>query len=251
MFEDSLFSSQPQAASARRRWTTAASIGIQCAVAGVIIAVPLLSPETLHTTVTPPAAVLFMHHDPPPLPKPQPVRLAENASNAISTPARPTVELVHSTLPGRTSTAASDDGPAPLLAMNTGMGTGDALTSITGTGSGSGPRVSADSGGGGGRAGKPLTISSGVTAGLLIAPMKPVYPRIAIAAHIQGTIVLSAIIDKSGRITALQVVSGPEMLRPAALDAVRVARYRPFLLNGEPTEVQTTISVNFRMDGQA
>jgi protein TonB len=80
---------------------------------------------------------------------------------------------------------------------------------------------------------------------MLIAPIQPVYPRIAVAAGIQGTVVMEAVISKAGRIESLRVVSGPPMLQSAALDAVRAARYRPYLLNGEPTEVQTTISVNF------
>jgi protein TonB len=95
----------------------------------------------------------------------------------------------------------------------------------------------------------PLNVSSGVSKGMLLAPIQPVYPRIAIAAGIQGTVTVTAVIDKRGRITGLQVLSGPEMLRTAAVDAIRDARYRPFLLNGEPTDVITTIAVNFRMGG--
>ncbi len=86
-----------------------------------------------------------------------------------------------------------------------------------------------------------------MTAGLLLTPIQPVYPRIAVAAGIQGTVVMEAVISKTGRIESLHVVSGSPMLQTAALDAVRGARYRPYLLNGEPTEVQTTISVNFRL----
>ncbi|WP_089407839.1 energy transducer TonB [Granulicella rosea] len=253
MFEDSLFSSQPQPATSRKRWTTVASIGIQCAIAGAIIAVPMLNPETLHTAVTPPSAVFFMHREPPPPPKPVPVRLAESVTNSVSTTPQPMVERIHSALPSRPAAAAADDGPAPLIAMNSGMGNGSAITALTGTGTGTGVgvSVSAAPGGEAGRPGTPPRISSGVSKGMLITEIKPVYPTIARAARVQGTIMLSAVIDKTGRITGLQVVSGPEMLRGAALDAVRGARYRPFLLNGEPTEVLTTISVNFRMDGQA
>jgi protein TonB len=58
---------------------------------------------------------------------------------------------------------------------------------------------------------------------------------------------VTATIDRQGRITGLRVLSGPEMLRGAAVDAVKEARYEPFLLNGQPTEVTTTITVNFRM----
>jgi protein TonB len=79
--------------------------------------------------------------------------------------------------------------------------------------------------------------------------IQPIYPVIARAAHISGSVVVEAVISKAGTIESFHVVSGPEMLRAAALDAIRPARYRPFLLNGEPTEVQTTITVNFTMGG--
>jgi periplasmic protein TonB len=86
-------------------------------------------------------------------------------------------------------------------------------------------------------------------AGRLLAPITPVYPPIARAAHVQGTVVVTATIDKQGRIVGAQVLSGPDMLRNAAIDAIRVARYKPYLLNDEPTDVITTISVNFTMGG--
>jgi protein TonB len=93
----------------------------------------------------------------------------------------------------------------------------------------------------------PARVSSGVSEGMLLTPIQPVYPAIAKAAGVQGTVVLEATISTVGRIESLQVVSGPPMLRWAAQDAVRVARYRPYKLNGQPTEVQTTITVVFRL----
>jgi protein TonB len=96
-------------------------------------------------------------------------------------------------------------------------------------------------------ASKPLPVSSGVLAGNLIAPIHPEYPAIAKATHTEGTVVIDAIISRTGAIESAHVLSGPAMLQPAALAAVRQARYRPFLLNAQPTEVQTTITINFRM----
>jgi protein TonB len=84
---------------------------------------------------------------------------------------------------------------------------------------------------------------------MLIAPIRPVYPVIAKAAGVQGTVVVEAVISRQGTIERLHVVSGPAMLQNAALDAIREARYRPYRLNGEPTDVQTTITVIFRMGG--
>jgi protein TonB len=94
-----------------------------------------------------------------------------------------------------------------------------------------------------------LRVSKGVLLGMLIAPIRPVYPMIAKAAGVQGSVVVEAVISREGRIESLHVVSGPAMLQGAAMDAIREARYQPFRLNGEPTEVQTTITVNFRMGG--
>jgi protein TonB len=94
---------------------------------------------------------------------------------------------------------------------------------------------------------KALNVSSGVMAGRLLVPIQPVYPSIARAAHLSGIVVVEAIISKAGMIESLRVVSGSEMLRAAAIDAIRAARYQPFRLNGEPTEVQTTITVNFTL----
>lgn len=91
-------------------------------------------------------------------------------------------------------------------------------------------------------------MSAGVAAGQLIAPIRPVYPAIARETGTQGTVVVQATISKSGTIENPRVVSGPSLLVNAALDAVRQARYRPFLLNGQPVEVETTISVIFRMN---
>jgi protein TonB len=95
----------------------------------------------------------------------------------------------------------------------------------------------------------PTRVSGGVIAGNILVKTVPVYPQIAKAAHISGAVVLHAIISKSGTIDNLSVISGPEMLRASALDAVRNWKYKPYLLNGEPTEVDTQITVNFNFGG--
>jgi periplasmic protein TonB len=94
----------------------------------------------------------------------------------------------------------------------------------------------------------PVRVSSPVVAGLLIHRVVPVYPPIARATHMQGTVVLEAIISKRGTIENLHVVSGPPLLVQAALDAVSTWLYRPYLLNGEPVEVETTVNVNFTLE---
>jgi protein TonB len=76
---------------------------------------------------------------------------------------------------------------------------------------------------------------------------KPGYPPLALAARIQGTVLLQAIIGKDGSVQDLKVVSGHPLLISAALEAVRAWRYQPTLLNGEPVDVLTEISVNFTL----
>ena len=96
---------------------------------------------------------------------------------------------------------------------------------------------------------KKIAISSGVAQGNLLNKTMPVYPAIAKAARIQGTVVLAATISKTGTIEGLHVISGPQMLQQAAIDAVRTWRYRPYLLNGEPVEVETQVNVIFNLGG--
>jgi protein TonB len=96
---------------------------------------------------------------------------------------------------------------------------------------------------------KKLIISSGVMQGMLLQKTTPVYPPIAKAARVSGTVVLQATISKTGAIENLHVVSGPAMLQQSALDAVKSWRYRPYLLDGVPVEVETTVNVIFTLGG--
>jgi protein TonB len=95
---------------------------------------------------------------------------------------------------------------------------------------------------------KKVTILASVMEGYLIQKTLPIYPAIARVARITGTVVLLATISKTGRIENLHVVSGPSMLQSAALDAVKTWRYRPYLLNNVPVEVETRVDVTFTMD---
>ena len=94
---------------------------------------------------------------------------------------------------------------------------------------------------------RPVKVSEGVLQAQLVSRIEPRYPRLALETRQSGTVVLHAIISRDGHITALEVVSGSPFLVQAALDAVRQWRYRPTMLNGEPVEVDTTITVIFRL----
>jgi protein TonB len=85
--------------------------------------------------------------------------------------------------------------------------------------------------------------------GNLIYKPQPVYPPMARAARIQGAVILRAIISKAGTIENLQALSGHPLLIPAAIEAVKQWRYRPYVLNGEPVEVETQVTVNFILSG--
>jgi protein TonB len=240
MFEDSLVESRVGQVSSSRRWTTLASVGLQVAVAGVLMVLPLLHPEAVPFRVEAPKVVM------PLMPKP-PVPVVVERESAASSLSVATHEVMRSLIPTRLPgiRAAENDVP-PLAPFGGGMRMPDGLPNGIAVGGRNGPVVSVASARG---PVAPLHVSTGVLQGMLIAPIRPVYPAIAKAAGVQGTVVVEAVISRKGTIESLRVVSGPTMLQQAALDAIREARYQPFRLNGEATEVQTMITVNFRMGG--
>jgi protein TonB len=93
-----------------------------------------------------------------------------------------------------------------------------------------------------------IRVSTGISEGMLTRRVEPVYPIIAQRARVQGTVEMKALISKQGTIENLQLVSGHPLLVPAAMDAVKQWRYRPYVLNGEPLEVETMVIVNFHMN---
>jgi protein TonB len=95
---------------------------------------------------------------------------------------------------------------------------------------------------------KRVRVSQGVTTGLLLHKVEPTYPVIARTAKVQGTVVLNAVIDKEGDIRDIRLITGHPLLVTAAIEAVRQWHYRPYLLNGEPVEVETTVTVNFMIN---
>jgi len=92
-----------------------------------------------------------------------------------------------------------------------------------------------------------LNISQGVSQGLITKRVQPVYPKAALTMHIEGAVELTATISKAGVISAVKVLKGDPQLSRAAVDAVKQWKYKPYLLNGEPVEIQTQITVNFKL----
>jgi len=241
MFEGSLFESRGLVASKTQKWTALGSFALQCAMAAVLISIPMLRPQVLPLTVAAP------HISVPEIRQTQVVqqvtRAAVRAAAAMSVPANASVieQTRRFVFP---QSPLADDNPAPPLGP-TGLHMGDAnsLGTLVTIGSASpGPAIAVRP-----RDTRPTRVSTGVLNGMLLSPIVPVYPAIARAAHVEGSVVIEAVISKAGRIESLSVVSGPEMLRTAALDAVRQARYAPYKLNGDPVEVQTVITVVFRL----
>ncbi|MGO9084364.1 MAG: energy transducer TonB [Candidatus Sulfotelmatobacter sp.] len=96
-----------------------------------------------------------------------------------------------------------------------------------------------------------IRVSDDVMRGVLVRKVAPVYPPLARQAHLQGTVVLKVLINKSGDVSDIQLVSGHPMLAPAAMEAVKQWKYQPYLLNGDPVEVETNVQVIFKIADDA
>jgi TonB family protein len=95
--------------------------------------------------------------------------------------------------------------------------------------------------------GQRVRVSQGVSAGLIISKVPPIYPPEARTARIQGTVVMKAVINQTGDVVSLDLISGHPMLASAAMDAVKQWKYRPYMLNGNAVSVETQITVNFTL----
>ncbi len=228
--------------SARRGWTTFASFTMQALGLSLLLAIPLIWVQR-----------------PPRLQWLQP----------LTSPAALTPSATTSATPGHHATAAASDPhsepiTAPLSIPDHIVANDDAASvaaapdlSTTGVASDRGSRDRGTVGGFGDMlvaipphpaALKPLLVSHWAE-GNLIYRVQPIYPPLARQARIQGSVELRAIISKAGTIENLVVVGGHPMLVKSAIEAVRQWRYRPYLLNDDPIEVETEITVNFLLSG--
>jgi protein TonB len=237
MFEDSTFESNGRIRTRSRGWMAATFI-LNGAILVALVLIPLVYPEAL-----PRQALAFLLTTPPPPPAPVPPPLQQ-----------PNTPRFHGApeFDGATLTAPrlipkfppKDFGPeqAPIGML---PGSGDesdvpgGMPDVFNTHRSvavAHPDVKA-----------PMRVPSSVVEGMLIHKVVPTYPPIGIAVHQQGTVVLAATISKAGTIENLRAVSGPAILQQAAIDAVKRWAYRPYLLNGQPVEVETTINVIFSL----
>ena len=248
LFSDSLLEFGPQRK--RRALATTTAFVFNCVAVGVMLIMPLLFTQDL-----PKAQLLtFLVAPPPPPPPPPPAaEQMQRVVRQVQTDMLSTGQLrTPAKIPQKVQMIREEDVPPPITA--TGGVVGGVPGGIPGgqVGGVIGGIINATSS----VAAVPkfvpvvpqrVRISQGVTKGLLIQRIEPAYPTLARAARVQGQVVLSAIIDTNGQITNLQLVSGHPMLVPAALGAVRQWRYKPYLLNGQPVEVETTITVTFTL----
>jgi protein TonB len=254
LFEDSLLDSSV-APHKRRTWPTLLSFALQLFLIGLALLLPLWFTDGLPKQ----QLLTFLEAPPPPPPPPPPaastppavkvVKVTSNIANGrLRTPSR---------IPAKVQMVKEDDAPPPVA--TTGGVVGGVPGGIPGGQLGGviGGIISSSSS----LAAVPtlpkpvptvqrVRVSAGVSNGRLIYRVEPTYPPLAQQAHIQGAVVLVALIDRAGNVQSLQVVSGHPLLVRAAIDAVKQWRYQPLLVNGQPIEVETTVTVNFRVHSE-
>jgi len=233
MFEDATFHSRSILPSKTPQWMLF-TLAINLSLVATAIVVPLIHPQGL------PARLIQRElAAPPPALATQPQQhLSQPSATSTSTNSNPQLAPI---IPPK----GADDAPpptnigdlGPTYSVGTPGSTGPVSTSFPNNPP---PIVHA-------APPSKIIISGGVTEGLLLHRTPPAYPIIAKTAGVSGTVTLAATISKTGAIENLRVVSGNPMLRQAALDAVQNWRYRPYLLDDQPVEVETTINVVFSM----
>jgi protein TonB len=250
MFEDSLLESGGKNSRLHRRgpWATLLSFLLQAALVGVLVLIPLIYTEALPKQ----QLMGYLVAPPPPPPPPPPPAAApvvkvvkvqtEIENNQLKAP---------TAIPKKIQIIKEDEAPPSTGGVpggvvggvpggQSGGVVGGVLNSIMSAAPTSAPKIATP---------KRITVSQGVTQGLLVRKVAPAYPPLAKQARIQGSVVLQAVIGKDGTIQNLRAVSGHPMLIPSALDAVRQWKYKPYFLNGEPVEVDTQVTVNFTLAG--
>jgi periplasmic protein TonB len=244
MFEDSLIESGGKLRT-KRGLTTSISFVFEAIIVGIMVLIPLLFTEALPKT----QLMTFLVAPPPPPPPPPPpaatpVRVVKQVQTDIingelRTPTK---------IPKKVEMIKEDEAPPPVMAGVVGGvpggvpggSMGGVIGGIISNAPVAVPKVATP---------QRVRVSQGVTQGLRIRYVQPQYPPLAKQARIQGTVVLQAEISKAGDIENLHLISGHPMLAPAAIEAVKQWRYKPYYLNGEPVEVETQITVNFSLSG--
>ena len=214
-------------------WTVALSATVQVVIVLVLILVPLIYTEALDPRL---AAMSLVAPLPPAQPS-SPTAVVK----AVKARIVPLSKLVAPTFISKTISFKQD---APIIYSNNDVDALDTqdsnLIDILGNATPPLPKPAPP---------QRIRIGGNVEAGARVNSVTPKYPTIAIITRTSGTVVLHALIAKDGTIEQLEYVSGPPMLVESAMDAVKQWRYKPYLLNGDPVEVETTINVDFTLGG--
>jgi len=244
MFEDSLIESGGRLKT-KRGWTSIVSFAIQMGIIGVMVLIPLIFTEAL-----PKGQMMFLLvAPPPPPPPPPPAAAAVQHVKVIQTDIVNGELRTPTKIPKQIKMIQEDEAP-PAMATTGVVGgvpggiPGGSMGGVIGSVLSSTPTVAPHI-----ATPQRVRVSSGVSSGLLIRKVNPTYPPLARQARIQGVVILQAQISKDGSIENLQLISGHPMLAPAAIEAVKQWKYKPYLLNGEPVEVDTQVQVNFTLAG--
>src|SRR5450755_5066373 len=244
MFEDSLVESGGRIRT-RQGATTALSFVLEILLLGVLVLLPLIFTDALPRQ----QLMTFLVAPPPPPPPPPPPAAAPIIVKKIQSELDNGQLRTPTAIPKKIQMIKEDEtppstGPAGVVGGVPGGVPGGSMGGVLGSVMSGMPTAVP-------KAATPqrVRVSQGVSQGLLIHKVQPQYPPLARQARIQGAVVLQALIGKDGTIQNLHVVSGHPMLTGAALDAVKAWRYKPYFLNGEPVEVETTINVNFTLAG--
>ena len=245
MFEDSLIESGGKLKT-KRGWTSIVSFLLQFMIIGVMVLIPLIFTEALPKTVT----LGFLVAPPPPPPPPPPAAAPVKVVKVIQTDIVNGQLRTPTKIPKKIEMIKEEEAPPPVMASAGVVGgvpggvpggsMGGVIGSVLSSTPVAVPKIATP---------QRVRVSAGVTQGLLVKRVQPNYPPLARQARIQGSVVLQAQISKTGDIENLQLISGHPMLAPAAIEAVKQWKYRPYLLNGEPVEVETQVQVNFTLAG--
>jgi len=244
MFEDSLIESGNKLKT-KRLSTTILSFFGQFALIGVLILIPLIYTDALPKQ----QLMTFLVAPPPPPPPPPPpaaapVKVVKMVSEVVNGQLRAPTKIPEKVQMIKEEEAPPDLGaggvPGGVPGGIPGGSAGGVIGGILSSQPVAVPKVATP---------QRVRVSSGVSTGLLIKKVTPNYPPLARQARIQGSVVLQAEISKEGTIQNLQLISGHAMLAPAAIEAVKQWRYKPYLLNGEPVAVETQVVVNFSLSG--
>jgi len=245
MFEDSLLESSGRLRT-KRKWTTVLSLALQCLLIGVMILVPLIYTEALPRQQL---MTFLVAPPPPPPPPPPPAAMPVRVVKVVQTDILNGQLRTPTKIPEKVAMIKEEAAPPPMTTAGViggvpggvpGGSLGGVMGGIIGGTPVAVPKQAIPN---------RVRVSAGVQQGNLISQVKPTYPAIAKSARIQGAVVLQAEISKQGTIENLRVISGHPMLVQNALDAVKQWRYKPYLLNGEPVPVETTVTVNFTLSG--